>query len=269
MCAFPKSEGNLLSRIPRQGQEIAIGLVLVVTLFPILLKYCFPAPTLKPVVTAWKMAESILVYGMFSVMVVSGALSFLGCSMKKYFGLDQRPIGKLVQSGLLWGVGAFLGVQLLGLLVSSLAKVFGITMPLQETFTCLFKGNSPIISQWLLVFSVVVVVPFYEEMLFRGILFPGLLSLFSAPEKMKSLTGKNALRVCWATSCFSLPMILSGLFFAGIHCHLLLIPQLFLFHIFLSWVYWTTGSLLPSMIMHGLFNGMNLLLFTLFYTSAS
>lgn len=269
ICAAGKFGENLLSRIPRKGQEVAIGLVLLVTLVPIVMKFYAPTPVVKPIPTAGKMAESVLLYAFLAFVAITIAVSFLSSTSREYFGFEGRSIKKLFRSGLLWGGGAFLAVQALAFLVGTIAKAFGLVMPLQETFTCLFSGGSPVGYRVLLILSVVVVVPIYEEMLFRGLLFPGLLALFSEPEKIGVSCGQRLSEKQMSRSSLIWAFVLSGLFFAVIHRHFLLLPQLFLLHLFLTWVYWSTGSLLPSMIMHALFNGTNLLLFTLFYTSAS
>ena len=84
---------------------------------------------------------------------------------------------------------------------------------------------------------VVLVAPFVEELLYRGLGY-GLLTQFMLP----------------------LPAILiTGLAFGLGHGLVLGLPVLAFFGITLAWLRWQTGSVYPGMIVHGTFNGLALL----------
>jgi len=75
-------------------------------------------------------------------------------------------------------------------------------------------------------------IPFAEETLFRGILFRGLRTQWGV----------------WAGA------IISSAFFAGLHADLMAAVPIFIFSLGLCWSVQRTGSLIPAMLAHGLFN---------------
>jgi membrane protease YdiL (CAAX protease family) len=85
---------------------------------------------------------------------------------------------------------------------------------------------------------VVLVAPFVEELIFRGIGF-GLLSAFVGP---------------WPS------VVLVGLAFGLAHGLVEGLPVLMLFGTVLAWLRWKTGSIYPGMLVHGIFNGVALIL---------
>jgi membrane protease YdiL (CAAX protease family) len=85
---------------------------------------------------------------------------------------------------------------------------------------------------------VVLLAPFVEELVFRGLGF-GLLSAFVAP---------------WTA------IVLIGLAFGLAHGLVEGLPVLALFGTVLAWLRWKTGSIYPGMIVHGIFNGVALIL---------
>ena len=88
---------------------------------------------------------------------------------------------------------------------------------------------------------VVLVAPFVEELLYRGLGY-GLMTQFMLP----------------------LPAILiTGLAFGLGHGLVLGLPVLAFFGITLAWLRWQTGSVYPGMIVHGTFNGLALLVVVL------
>jgi len=80
------------------------------------------------------------------------------------------------------------------------------------------------------------VAPFVEELLYRGLGF-GLLTPFVGP----------------------LPaIIITGIAFGLAHGLVLGLPVLAIFGMVLAWLRWQTGSVVPGMIVHALFNGLAL-----------
>ena len=86
--------------------------------------------------------------------------------------------------------------------------------------------------------SSVVIAPLYEELLFRGIIFPKLI------QKTNFLTA----------------VILSSLIFAILHFHLSALLPLFSLSLILSLIYLQTLSLWPCIFLHALFNLISIIL---------
>jgi uncharacterized protein len=84
---------------------------------------------------------------------------------------------------------------------------------------------------------VAVAAPIVEELVFRGLGF-GLLTTVTGP---------------WPA------VILTGLIFGLAHGLVIALPVLALFGVVLAWLRWKTGSIYPSMIVHGIFNAVALI----------
>ena len=110
---------------------------------------------------------------------------------------------------------------------------------LQEVATAITTEKSLGIRVYLTGVAVVVA-PFFEELLFRGILLPAVAKRYG---------------VGWA-------IVLVSLAFAGIHLHLPSLVPLFVMAVAFSLAYLHTGSILAPAVMHGLFNAVNILLLT-------
>jgi membrane protease YdiL (CAAX protease family) len=87
--------------------------------------------------------------------------------------------------------------------------------------------------------AAIVLAPFVEEILFRGILYP-LLKHHGYPRL-----------ALWGTS----------LLFAAVHIHLATFVPLFVFGVLLVWIYERTDTLLAPILTHATFNTINFLLF--------
>ena len=87
--------------------------------------------------------------------------------------------------------------------------------------------------------AAIVMAPFVEEILFRGILYP-LLKHHGYPRL-----------ALWGTS----------LLFAAVHIHLATFVPLFVFGLILVWIYERTDTLLAPILTHATFNTINFLLF--------
>ncbi len=86
---------------------------------------------------------------------------------------------------------------------------------------------------FITIMSVCFIAPFLEEMLFRGIILRGFLNHYS-PRKS---------------------IVLSALIFGLVHLNLYQIPVAFILGCFLGWLYYSSGSLWPSILAHALYNG--------------
>ncbi len=120
-----------------------------------------------------------------------------------------------------------------------LESVFGIEVDMQEVAQMIAASNS-----WLklgLILLAVLVAPFYEELIFRGVFFPYLLRRIG----------------------FLPAMVVVSIAFAGIHFHIPSLLPLFLLSIVLCLAYWRTGTLWISIGLHALFNSVSILYLSL------
>lgn len=146
-------------------------------------------------------------------------------------GLKPAPPAWLGRAVVL-GLGAVPMAMAINYLVQAL---LGETWENPQIETLAPEGGS-LASGMVLLFLVSFVVPFVEELLFRGLLF------------------------AWLAERWSLALAypLSSLAFASLHFLLPLFPALFLMGLLLAYVYRQSGSIWASILVHGLFNGLML-----------
>ncbi|MDJ0520761.1 MAG: CPBP family intramembrane metalloprotease [Planctomycetota bacterium] len=94
---------------------------------------------------------------------------------------------------------------------------------------------------WLMVFFGIVVAPFTEECIFRGMLYPGL----------KHALGGGR-RAMWISAIF-----ISAIF-AVVHWNLFAVIPLFVLALVLTWIFETTNSLAAVIIAHAIHNGVTM-----------
>lgn len=116
-----------------------------------------------------------------------------------------------------------------------LKQIPGLEPDLQDTARLIMQDTSWIRS--LYIFTAVVAAPLYEEILFRGILFPHLAKRTGTPRAI----------------------LLTSLGFAVLHFHLPSLLPLALLSAALCLAYWRTGSLWVCIGMHALFNAISIL----------
>lgn len=132
----------------------------------------------------------------------------------------------------------FVGLGALGQIVISLAYApFHLGAKMNAPAHHLFAGAGSHL--WLLGILSIAGAPFAEELLFRGVLFRGILA------SLESRSQRFAAGVA---------ISLSGLLFALAHFELLQLPGLFFVGLLLAYVVYRTGRLLPSIITHASFN---------------
>ena len=193
---------------------------------------------------AWSAASFVLKTSLFHV---AGLLTVLWLMHRRGFGWPAA-FG-LRSSG--WRTRAWLGVVLY---VGALPFVavgawtyrlflFAVRYPIEpQSVVQLFaESTTPLWVQAYLVALAVLVAPFIEELLFRGILLPLLL--------------RHARPV--------LAVSMVSLLFATLHLHVPSLVPLFLIATAFSLAYIHSGSILVPTIMHALFNGVSLLAFYL------
>jgi len=120
-----------------------------------------------------------------------------------------------------------------------LQRVFGIDPDMQEVAHLI--SDSQAWTRVGFILLAVVVAPFYEELIFRGV-------FFSYLSRRVGLAGST---------------IAVSLIFAFIHFHIPSMLPLFLLSIVLCLAYWRTGSLWTNIGVHALFNGVTIMLLIL------
>jgi len=158
-----------------------------------------------------------------------------GSSWAASFGLGLRQMKTLRFPPVLYLAAApflMLATTLWHLL---LEKGFGMEIELQEPMQLIAQGRS-----WLKLFYIlmaIVAAPLFEELIFRGLLFPYLV-------KRAGLAGGT---------------VLVSVLFALMHFHLPSFVPLFLLSAALCLAYWRTGSLWVNIGTHAIFNAVSIL----------
>jgi membrane protease YdiL (CAAX protease family) len=124
-----------------------------------------------------------------------------------------------------------------GLVSQGVLSARGIPPSLQEVALLLTAEHSPGV-QIYLVFLAIALAPLFEETVFRGVLLP-------------LLTRRLGLGAA---------VVISSILFSAIHMHLYSSAPLFVIAVGFSLAYAYTGSLWVPVVMHSLFNGVNLAL---------
>jgi len=176
----------------------------------------------------------------FHGVVLAGSLPFL-----KYHETNWRAVLGLDNSGLGGALGlaamAFpvIVIVVMGLQYTCIKILTHFHYPAadQEAVDMILNAKSHALRIYLIIFAVGIA-PVAEEFIFRGILFPFVKQL-------------GYPRLAW---------LAPSLLFALIHASLPIFVPLFVFALGLTWLYATTGRLLTNILVHGLFNALNLIL---------
>ncbi len=151
-------------------------------------------------------------------------------------GLETRRGWPELAAGFAGYLLAFPAVVLAGALTLLVFTRFGLDMSLQPTVLDLKTLQHPM--EWVLVFLLVVIIgPFCEEVVFRGVLFPWL------SHRLGLTAG----------------LLLHSLIFSAIHGHAASSFPLFILSIFIGLIYAVRQNLLAAFWMHAVFNGVSLL----------
>ena len=138
-----------------------------------------------------------------------------------------KPLKRYVILGFVVGVALFVGIGLLG---SVLSQLLGVPAP--QSFALAVKGVNYKWEFVLLTGLGGVVAPIKEEMLFRGLIYP--------PLRQTLGKGKG--------------MLLTGLFFATLHLDIVRFLPLLIGGVVLTWLYERSSSIWPAIIAHGTWN---------------
>ncbi len=156
-------------------------------------------------------------------------------SWKKDFALGRRELSILLVVPIFY----FAIIVPIGVVSAAydtlLRYLWGIEADLQEAAWLIAESSS-----WArlgYIALAVLIAPFYEELIFRGVLFPFLL------QRMGLLLAAST----------------TSLLFAAIHLHLQSAAAIFMLSIALCLAYWRTGSLWASIGLHALFNSVSII----------
>lgn len=138
-----------------------------------------------------------------------------------------KPLKRYVLLGFVVGVLLFLGIGLLGNL---LTKILGTPAP--QSFTVAIKGASYPWEFMLLTILGGIIAPIKEEVIFRGLIYPPLRRAFGK--------GKG--------------ILLTAIFFATLHLELVRFLPIFIGGVVLTWLYERSSSIWPSIVAHGTWN---------------
>lgn len=147
---------------------------------------------------------------------------------KGTLGLALGKVGRYIVTGLGGGIAVLLMVIASSLVVQRIFSVPGELQP----FAQLVVETSSLPQLLLLVFLGAILVPFGEELYFRGFLYPALRSRLGIP----------------------LAIIVSALVFGFLHFDLLRLIPLAVGGAGLAWLYEKTGSLYVPFVAHGFWN---------------
>lgn len=157
-------------------------------------------------------------------------------SWREAFGLHSRHWPRQVLDGIFCYVATVPVVLLASVVYIGALMRLGYPVESQDVIRLLADPSQPLWLQLYIAVLAVTLAPFAEELLFRGIILPGVL---------KHASPRSAL-------------VLVALLFSVLHLHVPSVVPLFVLAMALSLAYIETGSLLVSMVMHTLFNGVSL-----------
>ncbi|EHQ90748.1 CPBP family intramembrane glutamic endopeptidase [Desulfosporosinus youngiae] len=172
---------------------------------------------------------SFIAVGLGDVLLYFGVIwLFLHLIRRPFSDLGfVKPLRRFVVLGLIVGVLLFVGIGLLGNL---LTKVLGTPAP--QSFAAAVKGADYSWEFILLTLLGGVIAPIKEEMFFRGLIYPPLRQIFGR--------GKG--------------ILLTGLFFAALHLEIIRFLPLFIGGVVLTWLYERSSSIWPAIVAHGTWN---------------
>ena len=175
-----------------------------------------------------------LAFHVAGLLLVAFSLRRRGLTWGSGFGLRAGRILKDVGAGIVFYLATMPFLWFYSLLYQLALRSAGYEPTWQEVAEALSADN-PFAVRAYLGFLAVVLAPLFEEVLFRGIGLPVLARKFGAAPAV----------------------ILASALFAAIHFHVPSLVPLFIIAVAFSLAYIHTGSILVPVVMHGLFNAVN------------
>lgn len=150
----------------------------------------------------------------------------------------------LFADALIWAVPITIVTLLLSQAATQVSSAFGLELPKQELVLILQHPRTPTATRWAIALFALLEAPLLEEAIFRRFLFRNML-------RARALAPQAA-------------MVCSGAFFALAHFNAVTFVPLCFIGTAFAWAYYRTGRLLVPILIHFLFNLVNLLLALIF-----
>jgi hypothetical protein len=234
---WPEQVARLESR-PWSVRQGAFLLLALMALY-------FAATVFQPLIDEWfggaggeKGALRIVIQGVSFHLIGLGIviLSLLRrrVAWREAFGLESRAILRDVGKGMLFYLAALPFVVFYTFLYQVVLRGVGYEIIMQEV-ALVVAGEQSFWMRVCLMGLAVVLAPLFEEILFRGIGLPLIARKWGVAPAVAAVS----------------------LFFAAIHFHLPSMMPLFVIAVAFSLAYIHSGSIVVPIVMHGLFNGVN------------
>lgn len=200
----------------------------------------------RPILEAWlgtgtrALVLQSLLFNMAGLALVGLILTRRGISWRRVFGGARLPWSARLGLGMTFYLAAMPLVWFYALIYQAALRAHGYSPAWQEVVQA-FTDETSVTVRLLLFLLAVGLAPIFEELLFRGLLLP------------------LAVRRLGVT----LAIIAVSALFAVLHFHGPSLVPLFLIAAAFSLGYLASGSLWVPIVMHALFNGVNLVLLTL------
>jgi len=210
---------------------LLMGLYLVVNIIHTVLG----TPEEEPGV-GWVVLQSLF-FHIAGLGFIAAALKRQNLTWREVFGFRVRPVSKDLSLGVMFYLG-ILPILVFYTAVYHTGLQFAGYEPMPQEVVMVFAGEPSWIARAYMVFLAAVIAPLFEELLFRGVALPLV-----------------ARRLGVAPA-----VVLISAFFAIVHFHTASLVPLFLIAVGFSLAYIYSGSLLVPIVMHSLFNTVNLVL---------
>ena len=181
-----------------------------------------------------------------AVIIVLARVSF--AQRLKGFGLNLTTIHKDIPAALLNLLTVYPLMTAMMLLTMHVSKIiFGPDFEIQPHKELELLSTYPQLSvRVLTIATAIVIVPVFEEMLFRGLFQTAIRSALERVPFSEKMQSKNAR--AW------LSIIISSILFISVHANPLHWPTLFVLSLGLGYAYEKSGSLFRPIFIHSLFN---------------
>lgn len=236
---FPRHARRLLRR-PWHWQD-ALWLALVMAVFVSALALCgrllddlgmdIPDQVARGVIVAQNLLTQGLALGLVIYLSRRG-----GGSLAATLGGPPAPLFTRFRQALFFYVAAMPLIAAAALVSNVLITLTGVPVQPQPVLGGFIDVTAPLWFKGWLIATAVITAPVVEEIVFRGVFFPAIARKRGIPAAI----------------------VIVSMIFAVIHGHLPAMLPLFVVGTFLSASYLYTGSLLVPVLMHALFNGVNL-----------
>lgn len=164
-----------------------------------------------------------------------------------FFAMRWTPFTRAYMQSRPWGVFFWIVVASLGAIIPSVWLQEQMpTLPnvLEQEF------DGILTNRWGYL-AVGILAPIGEEMVFRGAI-------------LRALLNRTAASATNAQPSPVMPIFISALLFALIHMNPAQMPHAFLIGLLLGWIYWRTGSILPTILFHWVNNTTAYVVYNLF-----